>query len=341
MMQQNGVETKFASWHPLGPPPTVVCARAVVRPEHAHALRTEAAHPPARPVQPALNMSAHSLKPGSPVSVLIAPDSELVLGSGVVHAVAANGTVQVYLDWKLADGRPASLFAQPESLRLVSPVTKIGAAVAVISSTSSGGTRSVNDGVFARGVVAGVRNPDMVVVHLQWKLADGSPATLYTPAANLMELAAAEEVIKALKARETRIASGLHAAQFKSRTKVIVLSSDGAGRTFSPGTVTKLNYTERQCIVDLPWKLADGSAPKLYVQAELLRLPNRDETLRHAAELKDEGGKLFAKKEYFAALQVRWAGRVGGGGACFVLCTRTCAITARARVETTRSRSSM
>ena len=259
------------------------------------------------------NSRASALKPGSPVSVFTTPLSELALGSGVVHKVATDGTVEVHLDWNLADGRPACLYSQANCLRLDDRVTTPGAEVAVFSSAAQSSRSAKPTQVFTRGVVAGVvRNPDMVKVNLQWNLADGAPASLFTPAANLQLVADVEAAQAEAEARSKRMALARHAAQFKARTKVIVLStpsstppgSDSERPVLSWGTVSRNRFANKTCIVDLPWKLADGTSAKLFAASSNLRLPNREESLRHAASLKDEGGVQFSKKEYFTALQV-------------------------------------
>ena len=197
------------------------------------------------------------LQPGEEVTVFTTPDSNRELGSGIVKRTRDDGTIEVSLSWNLADGKPAVLYTQPACLRVRSSVTESGRGVAVVDEKR---------GIFVRGKVAGVSsNPSMVQVNLDWNLADGLPARLYTPANNLTNLDEAEALHSQLVNKKKRAAIASHAAKFKNRTKVVVLAQDGSGATFAMGTVTKNRFASKSCVVNLLWRLADGKAPRLFV----------------------------------------------------------------------------
>lgn len=228
-----------------------------------------------------------SLVVGSKVTVFTTEKSSQSLGTGVVKDITKEEKVTVNLGWKLADGRPATIYTQASCLRVKSPLVELNTEVSVLDKRRK---------VFVNGTVTAVRNPNIVTVDLQWKLADGNPAKLYTPAANLQTLA-----------KTKALALARHSAQFKSRTKVCVLSADGSGKVLTTGTVTRNRYRNKSCILDLHWRLADGKHPKLYITAQNLRLPSHSESLSEASKMKDKGGVLFSKKKYYMALQVSTA----------------------------------
>jgi hypothetical protein len=89
---------------------------------------------------------------------------------GVVDSLRGE-IVTVKLDWDLADGTPAMLHTSAASVA-ESPLA-VGQLVEVTSSQGDGQR-------FCTGRIAGFPREGMVKVDLEWKLADGRPASLCT-----------------------------------------------------------------------------------------------------------------------------------------------------------------
>ena len=201
---------------------------------------------------PTTKLKPRGLVPNAEVIVYTTADATNVLGNGTVHKIAPDGTVEVHLSWKLADGRPAALYTQPACLRVKAAVTKVGAEVTILNA---------DRGVFVKGGrVVAVRNPDMVKVALPWDLADGTPATMYTPAANLES--DKETIVR--EARKKKVAAIRHMAKFRKGVKLMVM--DQHGGVFAPGTMAEQPYPSKPTYkIQLHWLLADGTNPRLYV----------------------------------------------------------------------------
>jgi len=201
----------------------------------------------------------HALEVGTKVVVFDSPDGEEPAGRGTVQQVYDDddgvAKVEVRLDWDQADGRPAIMRPDHSCVRVDSEVTKVGAKVVMK------GTNKAKR--FVEGHVTAVKNPDMVQVSLGWNLADGKPATLFTPAKNLILKSVADDFDEKVKSKKELLARTRHAALFKSRTKVCILTSDGSNRAFAFGTVIKNRFSSKSCVVDLPWRLADGKPARL------------------------------------------------------------------------------
>jgi hypothetical protein len=231
---------------------------------------------------------------GTRVSVFTTVGAALPLGRGKVHSVAEDGIHKIHLNWKLADGRAATMYAQADCLRVESSVTKIGTEVAV---------KAAQGAILVFGRVTGIRNPDMVKVELPWRLADGASPVLYTPSSSLVEKAVVDKIEAENKRKVQERLALKHAAQFKTRTRAVVLALDGSGRFFTHGSVARNRFRQKMCDIYLPWKLADGTPAKLCTPASNLRLPTGEESLQQAMDLNDKGGKVFSKKNFTTALQ--------------------------------------